>query len=238
MKMHEIAPGFTLVHGDAAAFLAEQSHGFADVTLTDPPYGIDGGRGSKSQERKKGEYDAPFDDTPEYIRAVIVPIVAATIARCNSVVVTPGNKCLTFYPPPQSFGCFYQPAAVGIQTFGNLDGQPIFYYGKNATKKNFGKPCSYVLTESPRKVDHPCPKPLGAWYTLLSNIALPGMTIFDPFLGSGTTGIAAARLGCNFIGVDISEKYIEMARADILKELSQPRLINATPEKPIQSTIF
>jgi site-specific DNA-methyltransferase (adenine-specific) len=46
-------------------------------------------------------------------------------------------------------------------------------------------------------------------------ICPPGGTILDPFLGSGTTGIAAAREGFNFIGIEIDPHYLDIARARI-----------------------
>lgn len=82
-----------------------------------------------------------------------------------------------------------------------------------------GVPCSYRLTEPPPKVDHPCPKPFKAWQTLLSNIAKPGMTILDPFMGSGTTLRAAKALGMHAIGIEIEEKYCDMAANSLSQEV-------------------
>ena len=49
-------------------------------------------------------------------------------------------------------------------------------------------------------------------------------TILDPFMGSGTTGVACARLGRKFIGIEISKEYCDIAIERIKGELSQPRL--------------
>ena len=161
-----------------------------DCVLTDPPYGINGGRGSMSTERGRGNYTTGFDDTPEYIRDVVADVIRRCVAKWPTVVA-PGNRNLMQYPQPDSFGCYYQPAAVGLQTWGNLDAQPILYYGKNPTKRNFGTPCSYTITETPEKNGHPCPKPIAAWKRLMCNVTLENMTILDPFMGSGTTLLAA-----------------------------------------------
>ena len=50
-------------------------------------------------------------------------------------------------------------------------------------------------------------------------------TILDPFMGSGTTGVACVNLNRNFIGVEISEKYCKIAEQRIKNTLSQPKLI-------------
>lgn len=209
--------GITIYCCDSSDFDFSQL-GFIDVTLTDPPYGINGSSGNINKQRAKGEYKSEFEDNPEYIKIVIVPIVKNLITLCGCVVITPGNKNFMLYPQPDSFGCFYQPAASGLQVFGNLDAQPIFYYGKNATKKNMGKPCSYQLTENPPNNGHPCPKPFEVWRKLLSNISLSGQVILDPFMGSGTTLLAAQSLGQKAVGIELSESYCKIA----VERLRQP----------------
>ena len=181
-----------------------------DCVLTDPPYGIEKSSGTINKLRGKGNYASGFDDSPEYVRSVVCEIIRRCIARWP-VVVTPGNKCLMAYPQPDSFGCFYQPASVGLQVWGNTDAQPILYYGKNPTKKNMGTPCSYTLTEMPEKNGHPCPKPIAAWKRLMCNVTLENMTILDPFMGSGTTLLAAKETNRRAIGIELNEAYCEIA---------------------------
>lgn len=148
------------------------------------------------------------------------PSLTVLRAVATSVVLTPGNRCLDLYPQAQSFGAFFQPAAVGLQTFGNVDAQPILYYGKNASKRVMGVPCSYRLVEVPDKwLDHPCPKPLLTWQALLGNISLPGQTVLDPFMGSGTTLRAAKNLGRKAIGIEIEERYCEVAVKQLAQEV-------------------
>ena len=52
----------------------------------------------------------------------------------------------------------------------------------------------------------------------------PGYTILDPYTGSGTTGVAALRMGCNFIGIEIEPKYYEIAKRRIQTEAAQHKL--------------
>ena len=214
----------TLHLGDCLEFMRTMPAGSVDAVVTDPPYGIDGGNGHLNKERGKGNYSGCFEDTPEYIRRVVVPVIQACIDICGCVIVTPGNKNFSAYPQPDSFGCFYQPAAVGLQVFGNLDAQPIFYYGKNASKKNMGVPCSYTLTEQPEKNGHPCVKPIKAWTRLIVNNTLPGQTVFDPFMGSGTTALACYNQERNFIGCEIDPGYFAIAQRRIAAAQMQPRL--------------
>lgn len=210
MKPYYQDDAVTIYHGDALELVSILHRG-VDVVLTDPPWGISGSSGTLNVARGKGNYAGSFVDDEANIKSVVVPVIGALIASVGCVVVTPGSRHLTLYPGPQSFGCFYQPASVGLQTFGNGDAQPIFYYGKNALGRNMGVPCSYQLTESPEDFGDPCIKPIKAWTKLLNNISQQGQLVLDPFMGSGTTLRAAKDLGRRAIGIEIEEKYCEIA---------------------------
>ena len=217
LKPYYDRDGITIYHGDCRDVLPFVME--ADLVLTDPPYGIEGSSGPVNKARGKGEYAASFSDGPAFIREVAVPVVTELVARFRCVVVTPGNKHFAWYPQPDSFGAFYQPASVGLQVFGNADAQPILYYGKNASGHNMGVPCSYVLTEAPENNGHPCPKPLKAWRKLLANVSREGQLVLDPFMGSGTTLRAAKDLGRRAIGIELEEKYCEIAVQRLAQEV-------------------
>ncbi len=63
--------------------------------------------------------------------------------------------------------------------------------------------------------DHPTQKPVPLMRYLLSKFARPGSTILDPFMGSGTTGVAAVQLGMNFVGIEIDPGYHAIAQKRI-----------------------
>lgn len=65
---------------------------------------------------------------------------------------------------------------------------------------------------------HPTPKPLPLMLELLQDFTLPGEIILDPFCGSGTTGVAALRLGRTFIGIEKDEQYAQVARDRLAAE--------------------
>ena len=67
-------------------------------------------------------------------------------------------------------------------------------------------------------------------YWAVALVSRPGETVIDPFMGSGSTGKAAMLEGFNFIGIDLSAEYIEIARARIdhaLRQGHQPSLLEA-----------
>jgi site-specific DNA-methyltransferase (adenine-specific) len=76
---------------------------------------------------------------------------------------------------------------------------------------------------------HPTEKPvalLSAWVRDFSN---PGETILDPFMGSGTTGVACARMGRRFVGVELQPKFFDIACRRIEEAYKQPDMFVAAP---------
>jgi len=71
------------------------------------------------------------------------------------------------------------------------------------------------------RAGHPAEFPMGLASDHIRTWCNVGDTILDPFMGSGTTGIACIRLGRKFIGIEISEKYFEIAKKRIQTELAQ-----------------
>lgn len=79
----------------------------------------------------------------------------------------------------------------------------------------------------PGKVDHPTQKPLAVIEPLIRASSLRAQTILDPFMGSGTTGVACAKLGRKFVGVEIHEPYFRIAArriTDAVNGGTQPEL--------------
>jgi DNA modification methylase len=63
--------------------------------------------------------------------------------------------------------------------------------------------------------DHPTQKPVRLMEYLITKLTKPGDTVFDPFMGSGTTGVACINTGRNFIGCEIDSGYFDIARKRI-----------------------
>lgn len=209
----------TIYLGDCLELLPEMPK--VDLVLTDPPYGVGGvAKGFKGKQRQhKISYSCAFKDTRENIIDTVVPAFLIALSISKRAILTPGPKQVTLYPAPDSFGVFYQPASCAMQSWGRADSQPIFYYGKDPRGGKTIQFCSLVLTESPEKNGHPCPKPFKAWKWLLNRGSVNGETILDPFMGSGTTLLAAKQLNRQAIGIEIEEKYCEIAAQRLSQEV-------------------
>jgi DNA modification methylase len=85
--------------------------------------------------------------------------------------------------------------------------------------------CKNFVVGRDDKPDHPSPKPLAPTQWFLQH--LPGETVLDPFMGSGTTGVAAIREGRKFIGIEKDPKHYQTACERIDRELAQGVLLPA-----------
>ena len=74
------------------------------------------------------------------------------------------------------------------------------------------------------KNPHPAPFPYIMAANIINCCSKEGDIVYDPFMGSGTTALASVKLGRQYIGSEISEKYVQMANEKIKIEKSQPTL--------------
>lgn len=206
----------TIYHASAQDILPLLEH--IDVIVTDPPYGIDGGKGGMSKIRGKGNYASDFNDTPEYLEAVIIPLLFKT-AKWKTMALTPGCKNIHLYPPADSFGVFFYPSSNGMQRFGMADSNPILYYGWHHLQGKAPLPCSKATSESPPRNGHPCPKPEQAWAWLVTKVATKDMLVCDPLMGSGTTLRVCKDHNIRCIGIEMEESYCEIAAKRLSQEV-------------------
>jgi site-specific DNA-methyltransferase (adenine-specific)/modification methylase len=200
----------TLYLGDCRDILP--TLGKVDAVVTDPPYGVSGGSGTLGKASLKTKYEAcGWSDDAAYIADTCVPAVALALNLAKRGAITPGAPNAWLYPAPNDLGAFYQPAATGMSKWGRCTVQPVLFYGKDPRAGLTIQPIHYVLTERAEDCGHPCPKPLGAMRWLVSRASLDGEAILDPFMGSGTTGVAAVQMGRDFIGIEREPKYFEIA---------------------------
>lgn len=78
---------------------------------------------------------------------------------------------------------------------------------------------------------HPTQKPVALMEYLIKTYTLPGQTVLDNTMGSGTTGVACMNTGRRFIGIEKDDSYFEIAKNRIVKA-SYPSFFNVTPPSP------
>jgi len=220
--MKEVIGNATLYCGDCLEILPTLDE--VDAVVADPPYGVNGGSGTIGLASKKTKYDANFHDTPEYIERVTVRAIKYLLGLGVPMIVTPGTPNCFKYPPPVDMGCIYQPATTGLAKWGRETSQPLLFYGKDPRAGKTIQDKHYTSTQKADKCGHPCPKPIGFCNWAVNRVSLPGWGILDPFMGSGTTGVACMNLGRKFIGIEIEPKYFDIACRRIEDAQRQQRM--------------
>ena len=85
---------------------------------------------------------------------------------------------------------------------------------------------------------HPCEKPIPLMFDLIETTGQSWRSVLDPFMGSGSTGVAAVQLGRSFIGIERETTYFDIACRRIEEAYKQPRLFDEPAPKPVQGSIF
>ena len=208
--------------GDCLEFMKKLPDKCVDLVLTDPPYNISQKSGGL-RELDFGEWDK--DDNHKLVFDALKEI--ERICK-GTIIIFCGNqqfsyiynflenkdlitKCLVWLKPnPSVINCEYS----------YVTGQELIVYAKNRnTIFNPNFKLSYFKYPFPNKRDHPTQKPIELIKELIVDCSKENDIILDPFLGSGTTAVACKQLHRNFIGVEISEKYCEIARSRLSQDL-------------------
>ena len=213
----------TLYLGDCRDILP--TLGKVDAVVTDPPYGI----GFK--------YESHDDNLDEWFDLMnqIVPACRA-IARFVVMPSAGPSRLPWWYANhrPDWIIAWYKGSPGHLSAIGFNDWEPHVVWGRptRPMHDHFSTRCGFDDN------GHPCPKPdqYSAW--LVSRAAVVGGSVADPFMGSGTTGVACARLGRHFIGIEREPSYFDIACRRIEEAYRQPRLFAEPEQKPVQPSLL
>lgn len=205
----------------------------AHAMITDPPYGVDLGNHCDAKETRPGvglkkQSYASYDDTSENLKSVVVPAISSAIPLVNRALVFMAGTNMWDFPRPDAVSCVYIPSGCGRTKWGFQNVSHFMAYGCAPELHKGAKNSALLSTEPSEKNGHPCPKPLGWMLWAVSLGSIPGETVLDPFMGSGTTLVAAKQLGRKAIGIELEEKYCEIAA----RRLSQSYLYFEEPKPP------
>ena len=222
----------TLYLGDCMEILP--TLGKVDAVITDPPYGIDptGAGYGRSGISILGDKD----------------LTVCHAALAASFKVVSDGLAIVFYSDrvsPQFHGgdfggWLYRGGAVWDKKAPGM-GAGLRYQHENiaffSTSVATKMPCIFsVLSHYRCAEEHPHQKPCGLMIELLQSFF--AKTILDPFMGSGTTGVAAIQLGRSFIGIEREPKYFDIACKRIEQAVAQGQLFTPEPPKQIQEALL
>ena len=207
----------TLYRGDAREVLP--TLGRVDALVTDPPYGLNltGKKHDVHDKRlavKRAETYRSYADTPDNFVGVVVPAIrhALALARCGAVFMA---GCHISQLPPGELGGIYIPNGCHRMAWGFQNFMHVVFYGPDpyqaAGKGCRPNGCYGLAGNDANTIAHPCAKPLAAMVWVVNRVSFPGQQVLDPFMGSGTTGVACVQLGRSFIGCEIEPRYFDVA---------------------------
>ena len=209
MRPYYEQDGITIYHGDCMELLADYMDArevgrVFDLLLTDPPYGIGFAAQPTTGQRARGQERETWDNRTE------PQGLALARAICRHQIVFGGN----YYDLPLSrcWLSWYKPDAP--PSMGNVE-----YAWTNLDQNSRMLSVSIAATNAER-VGHPTQKPESLMRWALQQ-AQDVRTVLDPFMGSGTTLVAAKRLGKAATGIEREERYCELA-AERLRQGALP----------------
>lgn len=205
----------TIYHGDCREVLPNIEADAATLVFADPPYGI--GKAERTYHGITGpaaEWDADFPLWWMEDAARIAPVLA----------VTPGVSNIVLCPPAVGRLRYRWTLSVhvtngmtrGAMGYGNWI-PCLVYAAEGVSLYQQVSDVARVAVTPGAKPAHPSPKPLAAVSWMLS--VLPAGVVLDPFMGSGTTCLAAKNLGRHSIGIEVDEQYCEVAAMRLSQEV-------------------
>lgn len=245
-RIEHIADGVTLYLGDCREILP--TLGKSDAVISDPPYEADAHRKDrKITGKNRGTIATAFSFGA--IDGIREDVAAKMVAASDGWVLT---FCMAEGVAPwrdafEAAGAKYKRAMIWIKP----DAMPQFngqgpaagfesitavWCGNGYSRWNGGGRVG-TFTHNKNtggKHEHETQKPVPLMAELVELFTNRGDLVCDPFMGSGTTGVAAVRLGRRFTGIEIEPKYFDIACRRISDALKQPDMFIEKPKPPKQ----
>lgn len=247
--------GLSLYLGDCLQVLPTLEAGNFDAVVTDPPYSIVNEFGV--QKRLDGTRKLEFEWDKASTPIDIAERIAAALSMCHIKSgmfvfcgtdqvgdLLPVFRSAGFIPkpaawvkkcPPPAMPGTWWPSGFELAFYGYRHGA---YFGDDDPKRSNVFVFDGYRHGQPGKVDHPTQKPLALIECVLSAVCPRDGIALEPFAGSGTTLVAAYRTGRKAIGIEIEEKYCEIAAKRLEREIAQGRIEFEKPPMRRQEELF
>mgnify|MGYP002813257839 CR=1 FL=1 len=201
--------------GDCLAVMRDFAPGSFDAVITDPPYGVNynpcGGDGAvprRNFSRVVGD-DKAFDPAP--------------FLSFPTVVLFGANHYADRLPASSEWIVWDKRCGMASSDMADCE---FVWTNRGGPARIFRHLWVGMIraSENGERKLHPTQKPLALMRWIVERYTEPGQRVLDPFCGSGTTGVACAKLGRDFVGIEISEEYAAIARRRIEAATRQGKL--------------
>ena len=225
----EVIGDATLILGDCREVLPGLDG--VEAVVCDPPYGIGEAAGKNASRGNiavaKDYGNAAWDDAP-----LSPDVVDLFRAKSRWQIIFGGN----YYSLPSTSCWLVWDKLNGENDF--ADCELAWTNMKKAVRRIQYRWNGMIRQNNEPRGDHPTQKPVGVMEWCILQLPHDAQTICDPTMGSGTTGVACANLGRRFIGIEIDEKYFDIACRRIEAAYRQPRLFEEPAAKAEQASLL
>lgn len=198
---------YTLMQGDCLDILPTLAANSVDLIVTDPPY--------------PKEYEHLYGDMAREARRVL--------RRGGSLVTLCGHYQMARVLPAMGEHLKYrwcvkydQPGSYARMAMGILvTWKPLLWYVNEALSPRRNVTDCAIGKKRSKTSGHPWEQEMGYALWAIQNLTDPNDIVLDPFMGSGTTGVAALQEGRRFVGIELSEEYFRIAEKRIAQAATQ-----------------
>jgi DNA modification methylase len=220
--------------GDCRLILADNADvlptlGGFDLLLTDPPYGIGESneknlsRGTLAAPKDYGSFDWDKEPVPQ-------SIIDLAISKAKCAAVFGGN----YYTLPPTSCWLVWDKVNGENDFADCE---LAWTNWPKAVRRIQWMWNGMLRKGREERFHPTQKPLGVMEWALQ-LAPRSDSVLDPWMGSGTTGVACAKAGKTFTGIERNERYFEVACKRIRGAYAAPDMFIERPAAPVQEPLL
>lgn len=204
-----------LYQGNCLDILPVLNNQNIDTLITDPPYGINYKSPKGNGLYKRGDYPIIDGDEKEFDPSPFLNFKEVVMFGANHFShKLPASRCWLIWDKRD-----------GLNSNNNSDCEIVWKKtGGSARLIHHRWNGMIKASEKDQKRVHPTQKPIAVMQWIIKQCNNPRV-ILDPFMGSGTTGVACINLGLKFIGIEINEKYFDIACERIEKYQQQLKLI-------------
>jgi DNA modification methylase len=227
-RKETIAEGIELYLGDCREILP--TLGRLDAIVTDPPYGIGesakkvASRGKLATPKDYGSFDWDREPPPAWVIAMLQGVSRYQIIFGGNYYSLPPTSCWLVWDKKN-----------GSNDFADCE---LAWTNLPKAVRRIEWLWNGMIRKGSDEREHPTQKPLGVMAWALDQLPADVRLVCDPFMGSGTTGVAAIQKGVQFVGIEREAAYFDNACRRLTEALSAPKLFADAPSAPIEQEAF
>jgi DNA modification methylase len=198
-----------LILGDCLEIMKSIPDKSIDLVLTDPPFNV--GKDFANDKLNSQEWYKFCDDFASSCFRLNPANILIEVSKKDKFM----RNAFDHYFRYRFAICLNYTNSMRQGTIGFHNWGMVLWYGDGKCHKRYKDRIDSAVHSTKKEFTHPSPKEITHYKKLVEMFSPKDGTVLDPFMGSGTTGVACKELGRNFIGIEIEPKYFEIAQRRI-----------------------